>query len=182
MICYTIGHATRNFTDFINIIKSMNIDCVMDIRSNNSNLRPEQCQYLKHNLKQKLNMEGINWIDINNIFVNTNYKNEIYNHPKYNKGVNMIIEGIRRKHRIAILSIEKNPALCPRGVLLGYSLKKNGVEVKHIIDDTKIVNQNYIDNKLYEQYKNRLSKNINLKSIIIEESYRLKSKEIIKRL
>lgn len=182
MICYTIGHYTRNFTEFIDIIKSVEIDCVMDIRGNNSVLRPEQCQYLKHNLKQTLNMEGINWIDINNIFDKDQGKNVIFNNPKYNKGVKMIIDGIRRKHKIAILSIEKNPTLCPRGILLGHSLNISGVEVKHIIDKSNTVTQNYIDEELYKQYERRLGKNIELRSAIVEEGYRLKSKEIIRRL
>jgi uncharacterized protein (DUF488 family) len=153
MICYTIGHADRNFTEFIKIIKNLNIDCIMDMRRDSLILKPELSQYLKHNLKLKLNMEGINWIDINEILEDTNSIGDIRGSKKYNEGINMIIEGIKRKHKIGILSFEKDPSMCLRGLLLGRSLTEEGIDIMHIIEGNKFVSQSYVDEKVYQEYK-----------------------------
>ncbi|SHH88123.1 hypothetical protein [Clostridium grantii] len=153
MICYTIGHSDRNFTEFIKIIKSLNIDCIMDIRSDSLILKPELCQYFKHNLKLRLNMEGINWIDINEIIEEKKNIEFLLESEKYNEGINMIVDGIKRKHKIGILSFEKDPSICLRGLLLGRSLSEQGIHIMHIIDSNKYVSQSYIDDRIYEEYK-----------------------------
>jgi hypothetical protein len=98
-------------------------------------------------------MEGINWIDINEILEDTNSIGDIRGSKKYNEGINMIIEGIKRKHKIGILSFEKDPSMCLRGLLLGRSLTEEGIDIMHIIEGNKFVSQSYVDEKVYQEYK-----------------------------
>ncbi|WP_461206349.1 hypothetical protein [Clostridium sp. DL1XJH146] len=154
MICYTIGHSDRNLYNFIDIIKKYKIDCIMDIRSNELILDPENSFYLKHNLKEKLNIEGINWIDMENSFnIKSNDLQDIFSNYEFIKGINRLEEGIRRGHRIALLGKEYNPLHCNRGIVIGHYLKTKGITVSHILDKQLVLSQNHIEDLLIKKYK-----------------------------
>jgi uncharacterized protein (DUF488 family) len=206
MICYTIGHSTRKLEEFINIIKNYGIDCVMDVRSypraSNDYDKPYDRDSLEINIKQA----GINYIYMGEELGENRTENEALDEEGkvdfdkvmecsiFKKGINKIVEGIKRGHKIVLMCSERNPFNCHRSILLGYALMKNGVAMEHVIDEEKSKSQNRIEEEIFITYEPLLKEkflqltiqdvldkenydNINPKDIkvkVIEEGYRRK--------
>ncbi len=183
MICYTIGHSDRCLYDFIDIIKKYKIDCIMDIRSNELILDPRSSFYLKHNLKEKLNTEGINWIDMEKNFdIKSDDLQDTFLNYEFIDGINKLEEGINRGHRIALLGNEYNPLDCNRGIIIGHYLKTRGVTVRHILDKQLVMSQKHIEDLLINQYKIKYKKKSkNKKEINYEEIFINTNKHLLKQ-
>lgn len=209
MICYTIGHSTRKLEEFINIIKNYGIDCIMDVRSNPHASSSYDKSYDRDSLEMNIKQSGINYIYMGEQLGEKRTENEVLdsdgkaNFDKimecstFNKGINRIVEGIRRGHKIALMCSERNPFNCHRSIVLGYALMKNGVDMEHIIDEKKSKSQNRIEEEIFITYEPVLKDkflqltiqdvldnddydNINPKDIkveVIEEGYRRKFRE-----
>jgi Uncharacterized conserved protein len=213
MICYTIGHSTRKLEEFINIIKGYDIDCVMDVRSYPYASNDYHKLYDREELERNIKQAGINYIYMGKeLGENRSEAEELDENGKvdfdkvieclnFKKGINRIVEGIRRGHKIVLMCSEKNPFNCHRSILLGYSLMKNGVTMEHIIDEGKTKSQNRIGEELFITYEPVLKEgfleltiqdvldkdnydSINPKEIkmkVIEEGYRKKLECLCKK-
>lgn len=201
MTCYTVGHSTRKLDKFIGIIKKYEIDCVMDVR--NEDFCNENCtrDFHKEYLERSIKQEGINYIDMS---CELGYKgdhmdfDDVLEDQLFKKGIHKIVEGIKRGHKIIIMSYEKDPFMCYRGILIGYALKKSGVSANHIIDVDNLINQDIIDENIFKFYEKGLRRSLvksvlkdsleskgyndftndKLKDKIIEEGYRRQFKKL----
>lgn len=165
MICYTIGHSTRKLEEFIDIIKSYGIDCVMDVRSCPHGSNNYNRQYDRDSLEIKIKQSGINYIYMGEQLGKKRIENEaldadgkadfdkIMECSTFKKGINRIVEGIKRGHKIVLMCSERNPFNCHRSILLGYALMKNGVTMEHIIDEKKSKSQNRIEEEIFITYE-----------------------------
>jgi len=210
MICYTIGHSTRKLEDFINTITTYGIDCVMDIRSVPYSSNKFYNSYDKEFVEREIKQSGINYIYMGDVLGHNGKGKDLSREEGkedfdniigcslFKKGINRIIEGIRRGHRIALMCSEKNPFNCHRSILLGYALEQEGIEVKHIIDEEKFKTQKRIEEELFVTYEPILKNKFlqlsiqdildkenydevnerDIKARIIDEGYRIKFQQI----
>lgn len=201
MTCYTIGHSTRKLEDFIEIIRSYGIDCVMDVRSNPYSNNNYTRAFDREILEKAIKQSGINYMymgeELGNRRKRSNFDN-IIKEDMFKKGIRKIVEGIRRGHNIVLMCSERNPFNCHRSILLGYALKSNGVKVEHIIDESKSKTQERIEEEIFVTYEPNLKEDIiyltlqevldnddydnisekEVKRKVIEEGYRRKWKEL----
>jgi hypothetical protein len=80
----------------------------------------------------------------------------------------------------------QDPIRCHRSILVGRSLRENGFNVKHILDDYTLASQEKIEEKLLSKYFSNRNQ-ITIDSLLgneisevemIKEGYRLANKEI----
>lgn len=201
MTCYTVGYSTRKLDEFIKIIKRYGIDCVMDVR--NETFYNENCtrDFHKEYLERSIKQEGINYIDMSSTLGhrgNDMEFDDVLGDELFKKGIHKIVEGIKRGHKIILMSYEKDPFTCCRGILIGYALKKSGTSVEHIIDEDNLINQDSIDENIFKAYEKELRRSLvksafkdsleskgyndltndKLKDKIIEEGYRRQFKKL----
>lgn len=196
MDIFTIGHSNYTIERFISFLKVNGISCIVDVRSTPySKFTP---QFNKEELKKVLKLNGIVYIHMGEEFGARRENRELYTQDGYLdfektrkddaflKGVDRVTEGYNKGFRIALMCTEKDPFDCHRCIMVGKGLKDNGFEVKHILPNNVISNQNQIEQRLLDTYyKDRnqitfdtLMSNGLTEDEMIEEAYKKRNKEI----
>ncbi|KGM98452.1 hypothetical protein Z968_00435 [Clostridium novyi A str. 4552] len=164
MKCYTIGYSDRKLEEFLELLRLYNIDCIMDIRNNPYSSNNSRV-YDKEILEKQIKQCGINYMYMGNQLSVQKIHDELKKKGKsinfynaledniFNKGINKIVTGIKRGHKIALMCEEKNPFNCSRGIVIGYALKKIGVNLQHIISDIIWKTQERIEEEIYVTYE-----------------------------
>ncbi len=148
-IIWTIGHSTRALDEFIDILKTFDIELIVDVRSFPGSRKFPQ--FNKENLAISLPEKNINYIHIPNLGgrrkVNKDSKNIAWNHPSFRafadymetdnflKGIEELTS-IAKVQRSAVMCAEALWWRCHRSMISDY-LKLNGWKVVHIISITK---------------------------------------------
>ncbi|HIQ49907.1 MAG TPA: DUF488 domain-containing protein [Nanoarchaeota archaeon] len=131
---YTIGHSTRNWEDFVRVLKAYGIKIIVDVRHFPSSKKfPWFC---KEHMEKALENEGIKYIWLKEL---GGYRKEGYaNYMKskeFEKGIEKLIK-IAEKEKTAILCAELIWWRCHRRYIADVLVKK-GIEVVHIWDESK---------------------------------------------
>ena len=144
---WTIGHSTRSAAQFIQILKSHQIEALVDVRSFPGSRRYPH--FNKTELARLLQENGVDYVHIpelggrrkpNRDSKNTAWKNASFrayaDHMEtgeFEKGIESLF-ALGEKKRRAIMCSEAVWWRCHRSLISDY-LKANGVEVIHIIDE-----------------------------------------------
>ena len=144
-IIYTIGHSTHPLDEFLNMLHSLDIRTVADIRSLPGSRKFPQ--FNKENLEISLKEDGITYLHLSDLGgrrkVNKNSKNNRWHHkafkgyadymetPEFEKGIEHL-EGIAREQPTAVMCSEAVWWRCHRSMVSDY-LKAKGWKVLHIM-------------------------------------------------
>lgn len=194
-VLYTIGHSNHTIERFIKLLKQHEINCVVDVRSNPYSRYNEQ--FNRENIKIQLNQNGIYYIFMGEEFGARRKEKELYTidgyldfektvkSSKFLNGVERIKEGLKRNFNIAIMCTEKNPIDCHRNIMIAKYFYDIGYEVKNILENGEIVEQQEINRQLVDNYfpdRNQISflpeKNLDNYDELVKKAYKLKNKEI----
>ena len=104
----------------------------------------------------------------------------------FKRGIERIKMGCSKNYKIVILGAMQEPIRCPRAILLGKELIKEGFDVKHIMHEGNLKTQEELEEQLLEKYfegRNQLTMdsllgNAMSREDMINESYKLANKEI----
>lgn len=151
MRVYTIGHSTRDFHSFIDILIKNRIEVIVDVRKiPKSRFTHFNAEYLKEELK-KLGIEYNHFPNLGGFrkkilknSPNTAIKSQGFRNyadfmltEEFKEEIQKIMELAKRKI-IALMCAERFFWKCHRKFLADY-LKVHGFEVLHIIDNDKIM-------------------------------------------
>ena len=162
MDIYTIGHSNYPVEKLIDMLKTYNIDTVVDIRG--TPYSKYNVQYNKETIAETLKKEGFIYIYMAKELAAQRQDKKSYNKEGYSDFEKVIIEED----------------------LVGRSLRENGFNVKHILDDYTLASQEKIEEKLLSKYFSNRNQ-ITIDSLLgneisedemIKEGYRLANKEI----
>lgn len=135
MKIYTLGHSTRNFEEFLEILKNFKIKLVIDVRRFPSSKKFPW--FSKEILEKKLNENKIQYIHFP---VLGGYRKEGYENfsksKEFSQGIEKLIEIINNKI-VVILCSEFLWFRCHRRYIANY-LVELGHQVIHIFDENKI--------------------------------------------
>ena len=193
---YTLGHSNYPFDKFIEILKKYNINCVVDIRA--IPYSKYNTQYNKEFFQINLKKLGYTYIYMADEFGVKRKTRESYNEEGYanfekvileddfKKGIKRLKIGCNKGYKIVLLGAMQEPIRCPRAILIGKELVKEGFNVKHIMHEGNLKTQNELEELLLEKYfdqRNQLTIDTLLgndmsREDMIKESYRLANKEI----
>ena len=146
---FTIGHSTHSIEEFLRLLKSHNIDSIYDVRSSPySRFNPV---FNQSELKDTLSEHSIQYVFIGDSLGGRSNDETDYVEGRvaydrlkqktgFTVGIGQVIEASRH-HALALLCSEKEPLDCHRFILLSNELSQKGMEVKHILADGKIENQ-----------------------------------------
>lgn len=193
---YTLGHSNYPFDKFIEILKKYNINCVVDIRA--IPYSKYNTQYNKEFFQSNLKKLGYTYIYMADEFgakrkTRISYNDEGYAdfdkvilEDDFKRGIERIKMGCSKNYKIVILGAMQEPIRCPRAILLGKELIKEGFDVKHIMHEGNLKTQEELEEQLLEKYfedRNQLTIDALLgndmsREDMIKESYKLANKEI----
>ncbi|CEP50793.1 Uncharacterized conserved protein [[Clostridium] sordellii] len=178
------------------MIKKYDINCVVDIRE--TPYSKYNVQYNREAFKERLKKDNIAYIYMGNEFGAKRQTKESYNEEGYAdftkvikediflKGVERLKKGIEMGYKIVLLAAMQDPIRCHRSIMLGRYLNQNGFDIKYILHEGNLGNQNDIEESLLNKYfidRNQLSIDTLLGTSktrydMLEEGYMLANKEI----
>jgi len=192
-IIYTVGHSTHQLNFFLELLKIVEINCVIDIRSvPASTYNP---QYNQDTFKNFLNNNNVAYLHFArefgarqtdcNLFDNEGKLDfvKFRKTKSFNQGIRRIRQGINKGFRIALMCSESEPLDCHRFSMVSIGLEKDGFEVRHILKDKSIKTNLELEKELLKKYEKKISQN-NLFDMAISieiqlnEALMLKNKEI----
>ena len=187
-IIYTIGHSNRKASELIQILHHYQTQLVADVRSEPySKYSP---QFNKETIKQVLINSGIKYLFLGkelgarpkdqNCYINGKVSFEkLRASDIFKQGVSRLLDEAK-KNNIVLMCSEKEPINCHRSILISRVLEQEGVEVKHIISETEMLDNFCFEENLLKKFKiqetlfdTESSKNSN-----IDEAYEKQEKVI----
>ena len=148
----TIGHSTRTFPEFVEMLKANHVTLVVDVRSvPRSRHNP---QFNKETLPNALKLDGVNYVHMPEIgglrrpkpdSVNTAWRNKSfrgyadYMQTKEFTENLLNLMALARENCVAVMCAEALPWRCHRSLIADALVVRN-VRVKHIISKDSSIN------------------------------------------
>jgi uncharacterized protein (DUF488 family) len=153
---FTIGHSTHSYEHFLSLLRASGITAVADVRTT-----PFSRHFSHFNegaLRSELKLDGISYVFLGKELGGrpsgrSFYCDGVADYEKMAKtqmfasGIRRVIEGAK-KFRIALMCSEHDPLDCHRCLLVGRSLREEGVKLVHILGDSSLVSHEAIEEKL----------------------------------
>ena len=193
-VLLSIGHSQHPVEYFIDLLKSHNVNYVLDVRS--APYSQFAANYNRENIKDILHKNEIGYAYMGDYFgarpVDSSlYSSEGYldfakvaNSEKFKKGFDNVERGVKQGNRIAFMCTEKDPIECHRAILVTREFYKAGYLIEHIMPDNTIQTQDTINERLLDIYypnRNQISlfssENLSIEEYI-DKSYKKQNKKI----
>ena len=192
---YSIGHSSQTQEEFLALLTSYGINCIVDVRSvPASKYSP---QFNQENLKWFLKSHGIQYLHFGDEFgarrtdsidENGQVNFEIaVKTPNFQQGVVRLMRGLEKGYQIALMCSEADPLECHRFSMVSRYFYDLGLDVQHILKDGTLAPHTLLEKEMINQFlhsrKYRLPEVDLLFGTYSEEeqrkdAYRLKNKEI----
>jgi len=139
---YTIGHSTRELSEFIHLLQLYGVESVVDVRSQPYS-RLEH--FRRDNLKAQLKSAGIDYVFLGRELGARREEPECYvgsrvsygrvaQLPAFQAGLERL-ERAAAKRAVALMCAEREPLDCHRTILVARQLAARGWRVLHILAD-----------------------------------------------
>ncbi len=161
---YSIGHSYRTEKQFMEMMHSLGVDTIVDIRSVRTSSRSPH--FNEENLFESLSANGIEYI-IGGEKLGARYydRNLMGNMGKvdwekvrrtenYRSGIAAVERFADQGRLVAIMCSEGDPMTCHRLGLVSRDLASDGYDMKHILFNGEIVSQSVIEDRLLQKYTN----------------------------
>ena len=180
---YTIGHSTHEFSYFLTLLSTYQIDCIVDVRSTPASGRNPQ--YNKAALQNTLRAEDILYLHFGKEFGARQPNQAVQNEDgqvnfekfrqttAFQKGIQQLEEGIEKGYKIALMCSESDPLDCHRFSMIANFLVEKGFEVHHILKDKSLVAHADMEAQLLKKYAKKLPKPSLFEPNISEDDRRL---------
>ena len=171
---YSIGHANRDFADFIKLLQNYEIEYLIDVRSSPySRMFPI---YNREAFSNLLKQKGFTYVYLGDLLGGlpkdpscyieyTDKKNEEARKIDYSKiekkdffqnGLGRLKTADAKGLNVAVMCSELSPEECHRSKLIGVALQKIGIIMQHINKTGALIDQNEV-NSLINGGKNPIN-------------------------
>jgi uncharacterized protein (DUF488 family) len=196
MDIFTIGHSNYSVDQLLDMLRYYDINCVVDIRG--TPYSKYNVQFNKETIAKTLAENGFIYIYMGKEFAAQREDKKLYTEEGYAdfekviydkdflNGIERLKVGCKKGYRIVIMGAMQDPINCHRCILLGRALKKEGFNIKHILNDYKLASQEDLEVILLDKYygeRNQIDFDIYLKGEplredLIKQCYRESNKAI----
>ena len=159
---FTIGYSNRSIDDLIALLKQHKITALCDIRSAPYSSRNPQ--FNRELLKQSLKSHNIEYVflgeelgarpkDLSCYVEGKAIYEKIAATAVFKSGLGRVKLGLKKGFTLALMCAEKDPMTCHRTILVCRTLRGQGIDIRHIIDDQTIETQTDLEKRLIAQLK-----------------------------
>ena len=157
---YTVGHSNQSQEEFLGLLRSHDVNCVVDVRSvPASKYTP---QFNMEPLKWFLKSHGIQYLHFGEEFGarrtdcidddgQVNFELAIET-PNFKRGVDRLMNGLEKSFQISLMCSEANPLECHRFSLVSRYFYDNGLDVQHIMKDAGLVPHKTLEEQMISDY------------------------------
>lgn len=156
---FTIGYATKAISTYIQQLHNHGVTVVADVRS--VPYSKAFHDYHREVLEQKLKGAGLRYVYLGLELGPRSKDPAHYNEARqvqfdrlmvsdlFKAGIDRLLDGVQKGFTIALTCAEKDPAICHRSLLVGWSLKHQfNVELQHILHDGSLESQTALEHRL----------------------------------
>ena len=190
---YSICHSNHSVEQFIFLLKSKGINCLVDVRSIPYSQRLSQFnresitkdlakatilyQYMGDNLGGRYTNPALLTVD-----GQVDY-GKVMQEKSFQKGLDELIKLASSGKKVAFMCAEKDPFDCHRFALVSRGLVLKGQHVCHILADGRVIEQADIEKRLLQKYKGDydqmdLFAGASSRENALSEAYALRGKDI----
>ena len=192
---YSIGHSSQTQEEFLALLASYGINCIVDVRSvPASKYTP---QFNEEALKWFLKSQGIQYLHFGDEFGarrtdcidkdgQVNFEQAVKT-SLFQQGVARLMKGLGKGYRIALMCSESDPLECHRFSMVSRYFYDQGVDVQHILRDGNLASHAFLEKEMINQLLH--SRKYHLPEVDLlfgtyseeeqrKDAYRLKNKEI----
>ena len=190
---YTIGYSGFSLNDFVEVLKKLHIQIVIDVRS--LPVSKHFSDYNKDFLEKVLKENHIHYRNYSSEFgarqtESCYFSDEGYldfvkftSSSQFKQGLSKIEAGISAGYNFALMCAEKNPSMCHRTIMVARQFFNNGIEVIHIMPNNRLLSQSDIENELLDHYfpdRNQISllSDLPTREELINHAYQKRNQEI----
>ncbi len=142
---YTIGHSNQSFEEFLEMLQTIGVQAVADVRSvPASKYTP---QFNREPLQAALKRNGIAYLPFGEEFGarrtdsldadgKVNFEMAVET-PAFLHGTERVKKGLEKGYKIALMCSEANPLECHRFAMVSRWFYEHGVDVEHIVHDAE---------------------------------------------
>ena len=137
---FTIGYGPRSFDQFLDLLKTYEIEYLLDVRSSASSRREA---FSKEGLRRRLSDHEITYAYFGNLLGGRPKEDDCYQNghvvynrcrskPWFQEGIKRLQKAHRDGYRVALMCSEIRPEECHRSKMVGVGLADLGLPVMHI--------------------------------------------------
>ena len=157
---YSVGHSNQTQEEFLELLKSHDVNCIVDVRSvPASKYTP---QFNMEPLKWFLKSHGIQYLHFGEEFgarrtdcldadEQVNFEKAIET-PNFKRGVDRLMNGLAKGFRISLMCSEANPLECHRFSLVARYFYDHGLDVQHILKDAELVSHKALEEEMIAEF------------------------------
>jgi uncharacterized protein (DUF488 family) len=178
-ILYTIGHSNHEIATFIDLLERHDVKLVADVRS--SPYSGYNSQFNREPLSAALRSRGLEYLflgrelgarrDEPECYVDQKVKFPLVARlPLFRQGIDHLRQTIVGS-RTALLCAEKDPLACHRAILICRYLRKDDIDIRHILEDGVAEQNADAESRLLALLKMPSRSLFQSKDELIEEAY-----------
>jgi len=190
---FTIGHSTHTLENFLALLKSQLVNCVVDVRSvAASKFNP---QFNKSEVSCFLKENGVVYMHMPKEFgarhndphlLDAEGKvdfRKVVRTAEFLAGINRLEVGLEKGFVIALMCSESEPFDCHRFSMVSYALENRGIKVEHILKNKTVISNIQLEHRLITKYEKMLpTPDIFNPDItpeqVLAKAYRLRNKDV----
>ena len=163
---YTVGHSSHQLDFFLELIKTFEINCIVDVRSiPASAYNPQYNQDLFKNFLKNNHITYLHFAEefgakqTDHDLLDNDGKLDFEKVRKtrlFNYGLERIWHGIDKGFRIALMCSESEPLDCHRFSMVSIGFENDGFEVKHILKDKSVKTNLELEKELLKKYAKKI--------------------------
>lgn len=150
---YTIGYGKRSIEDVLALLRRYDISFLIDVRSKPySRFSPD---FSRERLEARLRLESVQYVFMGDTLGGRPDDPSCYTSghvdyekccesPLYQQGITRLRTAWEKQLRVALLCSEAKPQECHRSKLIGTTLAKEGIEVRHIDEGGELKTQQQV--------------------------------------
>ena len=183
---FTIGHSNLEIGRFVALLKQHGIQAIADIRSSPySQYNP---QFNRESLQRALHEQSISYVFLGEELGARRSERECYlegradyelisRTPAFKVGIERVVQGAA-KMRLALMCAEKDPIDCHRCILVSPHLRRQGIQVLHILSDGTVENHEQTEQRLLQLFALDEKELFRSPDEIVVEAYNKQGKKV----
>jgi uncharacterized protein (DUF488 family) len=183
---FTIGHSDHELDHFLSLLRAHAIDAVADVRSHPYSRFHEQ--FNREGFASALKRAGIKYVFLGDELGARRIERESYVEkqaryelisklPAFHEGLRRLRQGLAA-HRVSLLCAEKDPITCHRMVLVCRPLRREAIDIQHILADGALETTEQAEMRLLDEVGLPQEDLFSTRAELIERAYDLQAERI----
>lgn len=157
---YSVGHSNQSQEVFLELLKSHDVNCIVDVRSVPAskytpqfNMEPLKWFLKSHDIQylhfgEEFGARRTDCLDADH---QVNFELAVET-PNFKHGVERLMKGLEKGFSISLMCSEANPLECHRFSLVSRYFYDNGLDVQHILKGAELASHKSLEEEMIAEF------------------------------